>query len=193
MITINRTVSLDAPITPETLFGAEFTKEQNAHTWVIRCTRGGEALTLTGSVTARILQADGSSAVLNGSIENGAAVLTLPKACYGIPGRFTLAIYNTVTGETEAETVTACIYACTGSILQTASAETYDPTSMVPDAETLQGYIDDLQDALDDATEQATHSVQYTEQTLTTAQQAQARANIGAPAATVTGTTLTLA
>lgn len=174
-IDIRRTVSLDAPVQVESLSGVAFTAEAGAHRFVISARKDGEAVALTGSVVGAMILADGTSyPALSGSIESGAAVLTLPAAAYGVPGRFQLAIFATGGG------VRTVVYAAIGTILRSSTDSQFDPGAEIPSATTLAGMIADLEAALDDATEQATHSVQYTAQTLEDAEKLRARSNIEA-------------
>lgn len=188
MITIERTVDISKPIQTETLRGNEFKLEANAHTFRISVANNGAAVALTGSVSASMLLADGSGLTLGGSLDNGVAVLTLPQAAYGVPGRFMLAIYSVQTGETEAETVKTCIYACVGAVINTYGEQQYDPGNLIPDAETLAAYIEACQNATTAANTAAGRAetaaltaVTYAEQTgKTDAEKTQARTNIGA-------------
>ena len=177
MITISRVVDVSRPVQPETLKGCEFSTESNAHTFRISVVNNGTPVPLTGQIVASMLLANGASLdTLTGSIESGVAVLTLPQACYQVPGRFLLAIFNIVTGSTDDETVKACIYAAVGSVVNTEGNPQYDPGAVIPDAETLAAYIEDLQEALVGVPA----SVQYTAQSLLDSQKEQARTNIDA-------------
>lgn len=190
MIVIERTVDISKPVQTETLRGNEFKLEANAHTFRISVVNNGAAVALTGSVSASMLLADGSGLTLGGSLDNGVAVLTLPQAAYGVPGRFMLAIYSVQTGATEAETVKTCIYACVGAVINTYGDQQYDPGNLIPDAETLAAYIEACQtattaanDAAGRAETAALTAVTYAAQTgKTDADKMQARTNIGAAA-----------
>jgi len=177
MITIERTVDISKPVQTETLRGNEFTGEQLAHTFKIHVTRDGVAVPLTGTVTARFFQANGASLLLAETcgLEDGAATVTLVKACYDIPGRFALAIYHTENGEV------TCIYSAVGAVVNVIGDPEYDPGNVIGDISTL---IDTANQAAEDAQEaldQATAVVSYAEQTgKTDAEKAQARTNIGA-------------
>ena len=189
MITISRVVDISRPIQTDTLRGNEFTTEANAHTFRISVTDNGEPVTLTGSIVGSMLLANGASLdTLEGTIENGVAVVTLPQACYQVPGRFLLAIYNLVTGETEAETVKVCIYAAVGSVVNTVGNPQYDPGAIIPDAETLAAYIEACQEATNDATAAAAAGVRtdIDNQDLSATKQRNARTNIDAACLTDT-------
>ena len=191
MITIERITDISRPVQIDQLRGSEFTGEALAHTFRVAVVDAGEPVTLSGgSVSAYFLNASGQALELeNGTISDGCAELTLPQACYGVPGRFLLTIFYTVTANDTTDKT--CIYAAAGSVTQSKSNPTYDPGDAVPDLSTL---IDRAEDAAADAQSalaQASAVVSYAAQTgKTDSEKAQARANIGAAAVTVSGTTL---
>lgn len=174
---IKRTVALDGNSVTEALPSSYFDGETAAHQFVIRATRGGQAVSLSGTVAGVFLNAnDETVPVTGGSIVDGAAVLTLSDACYHVNGRFTLSI--NVDGQT--------VYCCRSSITRRSSETTYDPSGVLPSISELLDAIGDMETATAAAEAAATKSVRYdTEQTLTDAQKSQARQNIGAVAVSV--------
>lgn len=183
MIVIERTVDLSKPISTETLRGNEFTGEQMAHKFVIHVTQDGEAVTLTGTVSAYFLQANGASQDITGSTlcgltDDGAAWVSLPSDCYEVPGRFHLAIYHGLSGDT------TCIYSAVGSVVNSIGDPQYDPGNAIGNITQLIGEANQAAADAASALAQATAVVSYAEQTTQTdAQKAQARTNIGAAAA----------
>lgn len=178
-IILNRTVPLDVPISFESLHGVVFSNENKGHKFVISCMRGGELLTLTGTVTARFMRANNTTILIAGNdytgIVDGKAVVTLPQDCYNVPGRFQMAVFLTADG------VTSCIYACVGSVQRTQNGELIDSGEAVPSLEELLAQIDACEQATADAQEAASHAVRYTDtQTLTDDQKSVARNNISA-------------
>ena len=174
-ITINRTTSLDGAILPEYMPGLLYMNENQAHKFVITCTRGGSAVTLTGGITGRFMRADGQTILLSGSISSGKANLTLPQSCYIVPGRFTMAIFN-VTGN-----AVTTIYAITGNVARTQTDTLVDPGNTVPTIDNLLAEIDAMRQATADAEAAATKAVRYdTTQSLTDAEKAKGRKNIDA-------------
>ena len=140
-ITINRTTSLDGAILPEYMPGLLYMNENQAHKFVITCTRGGSAVTLTGGITGRFMRADGQTILLSGSISSGKANLTLPQSCYITPGRFTMAIFN-VTGN-----AVTTIYALTGNVARTQTDTLVDPGNTIPSIDNLLAEIDAMRQA----------------------------------------------
>lgn len=148
MINIERTVDISGPVQAETLRGSEYTTEAYAHTFVVHVLDSGEPVTLTGDVSAYALLGNGASILIEGTISDGAAVVTLPPVCYEIPGRWQLTIYNEHTGTTTDKT---CIYACVGNVINTVGNPQYDPGGIIPDAATLLAYIEACQTATTNA------------------------------------------
>ena len=187
MITIERITDISRPVQIDQLRGSEFTGEALAHTFRVAVVDGGEPVTLSGgSVSAYFLNASGQALELeNGTISDGCAELTLPQACYGVPGRFLLTIFYTVT--TDGTTDKTCIYAAAGSVTQSKSNPTYDPGDAVPDLSTLIQRASEAAEDAQSALAQASAVVSYAAQTGQTAdEQAQARANIDAACLTDT-------
>ena len=181
MITIERITDISRPVQIDQLCGSEFTGEALAHTFRVAVVDGGEPVTLSGGlVSAYFLNASGQALELeNGTISDGCAELTLPQACYGVPGRFLLTIFYTVT--TDGTTDKTCIYAAAGSVTQSKSNPTYDPGDAVPDLSTLIQAASEAAADAQSALAQASAIVSYAAQTgQTAAEKTQARENIGA-------------
>lgn len=137
-IIIGKRTNLDAPIKLESLYGVTFTTEAEAHQFVVRCEQKGQELTLSGTISAKFVRADGNTIQLVGAIVDGAAVVTLAQDCYNVHGRFQLAIFNTV-GNTK-----LCIYACVGTVQNAQSGSLVDGGNIISDVEDL---IADIQEA----------------------------------------------
>ena len=149
-IILNKISFLDVPIQVEPMHGVTFSNENKGHKFVVSCMRGGELLTLTGTVTARFMRANNTTILIAGNdytgIVDGKAVVTLPQDCYNVPGRFQMAILLTADG------ATSCIYACVGSVQRTQNGELIDSGEAVPSLEELLAQIDACEQATADAT-----------------------------------------
>ena len=53
---------------------------------IVTATSGGEKVTLTGTVTAKLLQADGNTLTWTGVLEDGEAQVLLPANAYEVEG-----------------------------------------------------------------------------------------------------------
>lgn len=125
MITITRTVDLNAPVAPEVLSAPLYEGEKNAHTFIIFATKNNAPCAMTGSVVAYLDRADNSTVRVEGEIIEGAASVTLPAECY-LPGAFTLAIM--LVGD-DAQTA---IYAASGRVKNTQEGDVIDGGSAIP-------------------------------------------------------------
>ena len=108
---------------PNPISGVLFGGEDDAHKFIIR-EMSGQAF--SGTVTAKFLRyADNVTVPLTGSIEDGAATVTLIENCYTRPGRFKLTVYVTAGGSTTA------IYCCMGTVDRTDGASAIDPSGEI--------------------------------------------------------------
>lgn len=147
MIVIKRTVPLDEDmIVTEPLKGSAFTLENGAHQFEITCTRNGEAVTLTGTVSGKFIRADGSTKLCGGTISSGKAVVTLSQDCYNVPGRFKLSVLNTTSSDT------SVIYSCVGEVQRSQEGTVTDTGTVVPTPEQLAQAIADCGTATTAAT-----------------------------------------
>lgn len=180
-IDIRRTVTLNAPSTPEPLQGTLYATENMAHRFIISARKDDEDAALSGAVAASFIRPDGETVIMSGAIEDGCAVVTLAQSCYTQTGRFTLTIFTIADGARTA------VYCLTGNVRQTTTDAIVDPGHVVPDVAdiiaeyaAMQQAVADAEAATQAAEAAAQHSVRYdAAQSLTTAQKAQARANIG--------------
>lgn len=140
---IEKTNNLDKTIPVEPI-GYLYTNETQAHQFIISCTRKGEKVRLTGSVTARFVTSQNTYFVVHGSIVDGNAVITLHQDCYSIPGRFDLAIF--VTSGTE----TTVVYAAVGTVKKTDSEEGVITGEPLPTLDELLAVVRDAQQIVSD-------------------------------------------
>ena len=179
-IQIERTVPLNAAGQPEFLQGTLYATENQAHEFILHATQGGEAVTLSGTVTANFIRPDNETVVMQGTVEDGAAHVTLAQSCYTQTGRFTLTVFVTI------DQVKTALYCLTGNVKQTTTDTIVDPGNVIPDISdiiaeyaAMQQAVTDANAAADNANAAASHAVRYdTAQTLTDAQKAQARTNM---------------
>ena len=122
----------------QNLTGTAFTEEDEAHTFRISAEdANGDPASFTGTVTALFLRADETTIAIDGSLDSGAAVITLVADCYHVPGRFTIAIYVTSGG------VSTCVYAAVGTVFRTSSDTVLDSGAEIPTlAELQEAYSD---------------------------------------------------
>lgn len=138
-IPIERTSCLDSAINIDRLSGAMFTQENEAHQFVITCTQNNAQLTLTGTITAKVVLANGNTVELVGTIDGGKAVVTLTQPCYNTAGRIQISIFNTV-GSTK-----LCIYAAIAYVQTAEHGDLIDGSQIIDSVEDL---IADIQAAV---------------------------------------------
>lgn len=164
--------------------------DNNAYTiTALLCdSRNPEAELMDGIVGGELVRPDGVTVALEG--EKGDAVrqvnlaagglcnatpcsVTLPQACFAVPGRVTLTIKLT-----DGTTITQAL-SVSAVVVRTSTDEAVDPGNVIPDIAAIQAAAADATAAAADARAAASSAVRYdTAQSLTDAQQAQARGNI---------------
>lgn len=122
---IHHTVSLDGMLFSEHLPGMAYQGEQYAHKFVIDATLDNKPFALTGSAFAELIRADGITVPVPGSIENGAAVITLSPDCYAVLGRAELTIFGS------ASDVTTAIYHAVTTVTRTSTDAIADEPGLV--------------------------------------------------------------
>ena len=165
--------------------------DNNAYTiTALLCdSRNPEAELLDGTVGGELVRPDGVTVALAG--EKGDAVrqvnlaagglcnatpcsVTLPQACFAVPGRVTLTIKLT-----DGTTITQAL-SVSAVVVRTSTDEAVDPGEVIPDLAAIQATAAEAAAAAVDARAAASSAVRYdTAQSMTAAQKAQARENIG--------------
>lgn len=101
----------------EPLDGYIFSPESYAHKFIITQmvkVNGADteqAFAAGSTVSCRVLKSDQVTELVEGTLESGAACVTLPTECYSVPGKFLLTILVT-TGST-----ITCVYAASGTVI----------------------------------------------------------------------------
>ena len=140
-IVITRTWNQNAQVRVDNLSGTVFCGEAGAHTFEIIGQNGTETVQITGTITARALLSNGVTEVINGSLADGKALVTLTGVCYSVPGRIVISIFSEEDGKN------ICIYCGVGTVFRTTSDQVAYPSAAIPD---IQELIDELQEAIDE-------------------------------------------
>jgi len=191
-------ITTDQRKLPETiaLHGNVFTQDNMANLIGVVLKNDGANVDIDGSVVGYAIRADKNTVIINGEKEGNRAWVILPEAAYAYPGPLSVVI-RVVNGEDK-----TVIGACSGYVTRSISGSPVDPGHVIPDITELLAMIEECEEAAgnantaaalanqaaaaateaaESAEQAATGAVKYSEaQTLTAAQQAQARANIGA-------------
>lgn len=126
-VILRKTWTQGSAVVVDDLRETAFTGENGAHTFIVSGqTAKKQAVPITGTITGAFLAPNNTTVPLTGEIVDDAAVLTLPEACYAVPGRFILSIYAANDG------VTMCIYCGVGYVFRTNSERIVYPTEALP-------------------------------------------------------------
>lgn len=138
-IVLQKTWVQGRPVVVDNLLGTAFTGEAGAHTFKIRGVDAAqETVTISGTITGKLLAANNVTISLSGSIEDGCAVVTLTDECYDVPGRFIFSVYAT-SGST-----TLCLYCAVGNVLRTDSQVIAYPTESLPNITSLMADLEQI-------------------------------------------------
>lgn len=131
------TCELNRPVTIKHLDGMFFSQDVKANRIVVNVVRGGVNESLSGSVSANIIRADGSTVVQTGSISGNVASVVMPSAAYAVPGAIAVFVKHTASG------VTSTIAAVTGYVYKSTTDTIVDPGTVVPNINELLAKIAD--------------------------------------------------
>ena len=137
---IKRTVELGGNVMlssfPDPIPASFFNDETAAHMFVIYARQDGQPFSFVGNVSGSFLNDNNETVpIYDGYVlSDGAACITLPDACYQVPGSFTLTI--SVSG--------AVVYECCGTIKVRSSTTAYDPSGVITDISALASVVADL-------------------------------------------------
>jgi hypothetical protein len=133
---------LNRGLTMTPLHQAFMVGDAEAHQFVVHCFRGRNEVSLIGAgITAYFIRADGVTLPIIGSVENGAAVVTLPAACYVRRGRFSLVI-KAAMGDTS-----SAILWVEGAVSRSKTDIVMDPAHTIPDLDDLLAKIATMEEA----------------------------------------------
>lgn len=91
---------LTQTVQPVTLDGNLFTSDSGGNRIGVEVFRNGSPVSLTGTVSAKVLLSDGTQVTLSGSRSGNRASVVLTSACYAVPGNITVTIKLTETSGT---------------------------------------------------------------------------------------------
>lgn len=173
IITLRYNVNLDRGVVRQRLPVEFGTGDKEAHKIILTACRAAGVVDLTGAgVMAYVNRNDGTSVVVDGSVEDGKAVVLLPEACYAVNGAVSIVVKLTM-DETRATALWL-----DGHINRTSNGEVVDPGDVVPSLETLLAEIDNMRTATSEATQAASDA-----QTAITATREEAQEAISGAAA----------
>ena len=132
VIQSNFTCDLQKPVKVQYLDGNLFSQDNQANQFNIAVVDGGEAATITGSVSADVIRADGGTvAVTGGTISGNVASISFPSAVYAIPGVVSIVVKLT------ASSVVTTICAVVANVYKSSTETAVDPGTIIPSITTL--------------------------------------------------------
>ncbi len=147
------TVELTRPLRLMPMDDLVMTGDQNAHRIRAALLENGQAVSGITAVRGVFLRPDGQTVLIPGTLEAGEARVTLPAACYAVPGWAQLAVRVT-RGD-----AVATVLALSCQVLAGETDAILDPAGMVPDLNALLSKLDDMDAAAlsaNDAAQRAT-------------------------------------
>lgn len=132
VININLACELQQPVKVQYLDGVVFTQDNQANKINVSVFDNGAAASISGSVTADIVRADGATiAATGGSISGNVASITLPAAAYVVPGVLSVAVKITK------NSVVTTIAAFVTNVYASSTDTVVDPGTIIPSVQTL--------------------------------------------------------
>lgn len=113
------------------MHGILFSQDNMANLIGVELLDGGAPATVSGSVSANVLRADGTTVAVAGTLSGNLASVTLPQAAYAVPGTVAIAIKLTTDG-----TITT-IGAIQSIVYRTSSDTIIDPGTIIPSVQDL--------------------------------------------------------
>lgn len=132
VINTNLVCDLQNAVKVQYLDGNIFSQDNQGNVINVTVLDGGEPATLSGTISANIIRADGGTvAATGGTITDNVASITLPAAAYAIPGVVSIVIKNTVSS------VVTTIAAIVANVYQSSTDTVVDPGTIIPSIQTL--------------------------------------------------------
>lgn len=155
-----------------------------AHAFSVLVTKDGSTEDLTGLLAmGYFIRADDSTVNVEGSVSGGTVTLTLPAACYEVPGHFSLMIkvYDT--------THSTAVFWGDGTVTRTETDNFVDASNVIPDIQQLLAQIA----AMEEATEGLSGAIESVNSAISDAGEATTAANSAASAANSAAATVNTA
>jgi hypothetical protein len=132
VINTNLVCDLQTAVKVQYLDGNIFSQDNQGNVINVTVLDGGEPATITGTISANIIRADGGTvAATGGTITDNVASITLPAAAYAVPGVVSIVIKNTNSS------VVTTIAAIVANVYQSSTDTVVDPGTIIPSIQTL--------------------------------------------------------
>lgn len=127
---------LTAPVQVVYLPGNVFSQDNNGNLIGVNVFQGGEPATLSGTVSASVIRADGATVAVTGSLSGNQCSVVLPQSCYAVPG--VLSIVIKLTSDGAVTTVGAVV----ANVYRSSTDTAVDPGEIMPSISALIAAID---------------------------------------------------
>lgn len=127
---------LKEPVHVQMIHGNVFSQDEQANLIGVTLTDGGEAATLSGTVSASIIRADGATVAQAGTLSGNRCSVILPAAAYAVPGPLVIALKLTQSG------VVTTVLAVAATVYRTSTDSVVDPGTIIPSIQDLINDID---------------------------------------------------
>lgn len=118
------------------LDGNVFSADNQGNKVGVRVFQNGEAASLSGTISANIIRADGATVTQSGSFSGNEASVILPESAYAVPGVISIIIKNTVSS------VITTLCAVVATVYESTTSTIVDPGTIIPSVQALIDQID---------------------------------------------------
>ena len=129
---------LNEPVQVHQLDGNVFSQDNQGNLIGVNVFDGGAPATLSGTVSANVIRADGATVAVTGVLTNNSCYIIMPSAAYAVPGIISVVIKLTGGGST----TTLCAFVA--NVYQSTTDTTVDPGTILPSVQQLQEQINSL-------------------------------------------------
>lgn len=117
---------LKQPVKVNYLDGNYFSQDNQGNLVGVRVFDDGEPATLSGSVSASVIRADGATVAVSGTLSGNECYVILPQAAYAVPGVLSVVI------KIASGSIVTTVCAMITNVYQSATDTTIDPGTIIP-------------------------------------------------------------
>ena len=122
---------LQKPVEVKALKGNVFSADAQSNKISVRILDGGQAASVSGTVSGYVIRNDGATVIVDGTLTNNIASIVLPASAYTIVGTISICI------RLISSNVKTVVGACTGYVYQTSTDTIVDPGHIIPSLDEL--------------------------------------------------------
>lgn len=122
---------LTTPVKVKYLDGNVFSQDNGGNLIGVNVFKNGEPASLSGSVSASVVRADGATVAVSGILSGNKCSVTLPQTCYAVPGVLSVVIKLTDSGSV------TTVGAVVSNVYRSSTDAVVDPGTIIPDISLL--------------------------------------------------------